>query len=91
MALSLHRRIWTRTSVICQKSFQVFDGFLSFPGFRKPGNLETSKPVLVKYTEKYLTVNGLRIKENHREIQMCDGLQTCLRRKTEIGPMHHDE
>jgi len=35
---------WKRiASVICQITFQVFGGFLSFPGFRKPGNLEMSK------------------------------------------------
>ena len=33
------------TSVICQKKFLVFSDFLGFPGFRKPGNLKTSKLV----------------------------------------------
>ena len=36
-----------KSSVICQINFRVFSGFLGFLGFRKPGNLETSKLVTI--------------------------------------------
>ena len=55
------RQAWGSTSVICQIDLQVFAGFLGFPGFRKPGNLETSKLKLTNYTVQHLVINRLRI------------------------------
>jgi hypothetical protein len=52
------------TSVICQIDLQVFAGFLGFPGFRKPGNLETWKLKLTNYTVQHLVINRLLMKEN---------------------------
>jgi hypothetical protein len=61
---SRHRNFFM-TSVICQISdIQVFAGFLGFPGFRKPGNLETSKLKLTNYTVQHLVINRLLMKEN---------------------------
>ena len=46
-------------TVISQKSFEVPGGFLGFPGVKKPGNLKTSKLILVNYVVQNSTLDRL--------------------------------